>query len=115
MTGGLTDLQINHRMAALSGYEIVQGHDPEVCYVETREDFSSVPRVLIYDVLHCNDMTLQAIKMNKLDIIWAGEQVTAVLPSHLKPNEFNAYTNCDGDVSRAVCMLLLNAVGNDKP
>ena len=112
---GLTDLQINHRMACLSGYEIVQGHDPAVCYVETRRDSSAVPNVLIYDVLHCNDMTLQAIKANNLDVTWNDQQVTVHLPMRLKPRDFISYTNCDGDLSRAVCMLLLNAVGNDKP
>ncbi len=111
---GLTDLQINQRMAALSGYEIVEGHDPSVCYVETRSDSSTVPRVLIYDVLHCNDMTLQAIKANSLDVLWHdGNAVTVCLPSWLEANEFGSYTNGDGDISRAVCMLLLNAIGND--
>jgi hypothetical protein len=111
----LTDLQINQRMAALSGYEIVEGHDPQVCYVETRTDEQAVPRVLVYDVLNCNDMTLQAIKMNHLDVTWDGEQVTVHLPMRLKPRDFISYTHCDGDVSRAVSLLLLNAIGNDKP
>ena len=110
----LTDLQINQRMAAMSGYEIVEGHDPAICYVETREEGSTRPRVMTYDLLNCNDMTLQAIKINKLDVTWNGEQVTVALPPHLKPNEYARVTNCDGDISRAMCMLLLNAIGNDK-
>lgn len=112
---GLTDLQINHRMACLSGYEIVEGHDPSVCYVETRADSSAVPRVLVYDILNSDDMTFQAIKANSLDLTWNGEQVTLHLPQRLKGNDFISYTNCDGDVARAVSMLLLNAIGNDKP
>ena len=111
----LTDLQINQRMAALSCYEIVEGHDPTQCYVETRSDSSTTPNVLLYDVLNCRDMTLQAILLNHLSITWEGNQVTVHLPPTAKAREFKNFTHCDGDISRAVCLLLLNAIGNDKP
>lgn len=112
---GLTDLDINHRMAALSGYEIVEGPDATVCYIETRADSQGKPRVVVYDVLGSNEMCMQAVRANNLDITWNGNQVTVHLPPRLKPREFISYTHCDGDVSRAMCLLLLNAIGNDKP
>ena len=110
----LTDLQINQRMAALSGYEIVEGHDPDVCYVETRLTNDERPHILVYDVLNCNDMTLQAIKANRLNVTWDMNTVAVTLPPHLKPNDFRTVQHAEGDISRAVCMLLLNAIGNDK-
>lgn len=113
----LTTLQINQRMAALSGYEIVEGHDPTLCYVETREESSTVPRVKVYDVLGCGDMTLQAIKLNQLDVTWNGNQVTvhlALWALSSAKGEYVSYTHCEGDVNLAVCRLLLNASGLDK-
>ncbi len=110
----MTDLDINHRMAALSGYEIVEGPSPLVCYVETRTDSQATPQVLVYDVLKDDAMTLQAVRANNLDITWNGNQVTVHLPQRLKARDFVSFTHCDGDVSRAMCLLLLNAIGNDK-
>lgn len=112
---GLTDLDINHRMAALSGYEIVEGPDPLVCYIETRVESAGNPRIMVYDVLASDEMTMQCVRANHLDVTWFGEEVTVSLPSRLRGRDFISYTHCGGDVSRAMCLLLLNAIGNDTP
>ena len=106
----LTDLQINQRMAAISGYEIAEGPDPLVCYVRNPENLSTL---LPYDILNCRDMTLQAIELNHLDVVWYKSAVTVGLPPHLKGKDFNEYVDVDGNLSRAVATLILNATGND--
>ena len=107
----LTDLQINQRIAALTPrHEIVEGHDNTLCYVETGKG------VVVFDVLHDTTLWTQLLKENELDITWNGEQVTIHLPLRLisSQGEFVSFTDCDGNIPRAICLLLLHAVGNDK-
>lgn len=106
----LTDLEMNQSLAALSGYEIVEGPDPEKCYICTEED-----SMRVFDVLDGErDMVHQLIADNSLDVHWHKDAVTVTLPDEIVGMDFISYTDCDGNLARAALLLILNASGMDR-
>lgn len=112
----LTDLDINTLIAELSGMKVVSGNtlntpDPESCYVEL--EYEGKTCMQKFDCLDGTSLLEQLVKMNELDVSWHGGQVTVTLPPRLTAVDFDSYTDCNGDVARACCMLILNASGLD--
>lgn len=112
----LSNLKINQLIAELSGMKVVSGNklntpDPEHCYVEL--DINGQTALQKFDVLDGTSLLEQLVRMNNLSIDWAGDSVTVTLPDRIAAVDFVSYTDCQGDVAKACCLLILNAAGLD--
>lgn len=113
----LSDLEINIRMAELSGMKVVSGDtlntpDPDHCYVEL--EINGVKALQQFNVLDGTSLVEQIICMNELSVSWNEHgHVTVSLPERIDAIDFVSYTSCEGNLPKAAALLVLNAAGLD--